>query len=884
MRPELRRAVLRAVLDFAAVATAIVFVGSYFPTTVMLTPTTTNGGDMGSHVYAAEYLRDVLLPKGRVAGWCPGNYCGFPLFQLYFPLPFVAIAALSFAVPLNVAFKLGTVLGTVLLPPCAYLSLRLGGIPFPGPALGALATLPFIFMEANSMWGGNIPSTLAGEFAFSLGVTLAVLFVGTLRRTIATGRGTAWNGLLVAAIGFAHGYALLWAGVTSLVELITLRGWWRRVGTLVAVHGLAILLLGFWLLPLLAYSAWTTVYSYVWVIGSWREIGPPILWPAGIAAVVGTIAVGVVARVRRVPFPRMLVTVWGGTLIGIVFYYTAHAFNVVDIRFLPFTQLGVCLAAAAALGWLLAQLPAPEMWPLVGAFAIIPFVQSHVTFIPSWITWNYSGFEKKAPWPTFHALNEHVRGDFRAPRVVYEHHPDHEALGTVRAFEDLPLFSGRSTLEGLYMQANTVSPFVFYIQSEISKFNSCPFPHWGCSRLDLDHGVDHLRMMNVSQYIVKSPEVKAAVAKHPGLEREFVAGQYEIYRVKENDPRYAIPLDVAPSLIVAPRWKETAYRWFKTARPGDPIPAYATAATDEEKKQFAAVYDQLPAALPRRPLGPAPTLNERMETDSITVTGCTPGQPLLVRIAYHPRWKALGGERIWLAGPSFMLVFPKTDRLELVFGGGPPVTLGDTFTVIGVAIFLAGVLPFRRRVLVALRPALDVPPVPALAGVVARTGRWPTRTRTGVLATSLVVVGIGIGAAAIAARASDADGLYRQGQVLYNAGKLAEAVPYFHHAQLLAPLSNTAIHSTYFEAISLFRLEKWAEAEAVFRRLLATFPEAQAAAESSYHIGICRARQGDPQGAARAWEDTARNYADTPWAGHSQARLAETAAAAGRGG
>jgi hypothetical protein len=56
----------------------------------------------------------------------------------------------------------------------------------------------------------------------------------------------------------------------------------------------------------------------------------------------------------------MLAHVWAGTLIGGVFYFTAHAFNVVDIRFLPFAQLGACLAAGAALGWLLAQLPAPR--------------------------------------------------------------------------------------------------------------------------------------------------------------------------------------------------------------------------------------------------------------------------------------------------------------------------------------------------------------------------------------------------------------------------------------------------------------------------------------------------------------------------------------------
>ena len=869
------RPALRTVLDVAAVVVAIGFIASYFPAKVMLSPTTTNGGDMGSHVFAAKYLRDVLLPQGRVTGWCPGNYCGFPLFQLYFPLAFVFMAALSLATPLNVAFKIGTVLGTFLLPPAAYLSLRLAGIPFPGPALGALGTLCFLFMEANSMWGGNIPSTLAGEFAFSLGLALAVLFVGTFRHTIATGRGRAWNAILVAAIGFAHGYTLIWAGFTSLAELITTRGWWRRVGALVAVHGLAFLLLGFWLVPLLAYSPWTTVYSYVWVIGSWGEIMPPILWPAAITAVVTAILVGVVAYLRGEPYPRGLAVIWAGTLIGIVFYFTAHAFNVVDIRFLPFMQLGLCLAAAAGLGCLLGRLPAPEIWVVVGALVIVPFVQSRISFIPSWVTWNYSGFEKKGPWPTLRDINESVRGDFRDPRVVFEHSPDHESLGTIRAFENLPLFSGRSTLEGLYMQASQTAPFVFYIQSEVSNLTSCPFPHWGCARLNLDQGVDHLRMFNVSHYIVKSPQAKAAAAKHPGLERFVTVGAYEIYRLKENDGRYAVPLELAPSLVVAPTWKPAAYRWFKTARPGDPVPVFAPAASDDEKRSFAAAYDEMPRELPRQPLAPVPVLAERLETDRVTVTGCRPGHPVLIRVSYHPRWRSLGGERVWLAGPSFMLVFPKGERLDLVFDGGWPVTFGHLLTIAGCVVFLGAVLPFRRRLAAVLRPALEVPPIPAVAALVRSTGEWSGRARLTALGTGLGAVAVVFAVAAVVARASDADGLYRQGQVVYNAGRLAEAVPLFREAQRLAPLSSTAIHSTYFEAISLYRQDKWAEAEEAFRRLLANFPEAQAAAESLYHVGICRLRQGDTQGALEAWHETERRFADTPWAGHAHARVAE---------
>ncbi len=269
MSSQRLRSLLCPVIDTGAVAVAVCFAASYFPASIMFDPTTTNGGDMGSHYYPAYYLREVLLPRWQLMGWCPGNYAGYPSFQFYFPLSFVLMAALSAVVPLAVAFKLVTILGSLLLPPCAYLCLRLLGVPFPGPALGAISTLFFIFMEANSMWGGNIPSTLAGEFTFSIGLALAVLFVGALRKTMRTGRGRMANAVLVALIGLFHGYPLIWAGLVSLMELVTTRGWWRRIGTLVTIHGVAILLMAFWLVQLLWYAPWTTAFNPTWIIRSW---------------------------------------------------------------------------------------------------------------------------------------------------------------------------------------------------------------------------------------------------------------------------------------------------------------------------------------------------------------------------------------------------------------------------------------------------------------------------------------------------------------------------------------------------------------------------------------------------------------------------------------
>jgi hypothetical protein len=879
MPAERARRILRTAVDAGTVLAALGFVASYFPTAVMLAPTITNGGDMGSHYYPAYYLREVLLPLGQLMGWCPGNYAGFPLFQFYFPLPFVLMVALSAFIPLAIAFKLVTVLGTFMLPPCAYACLRLLGVPFPGPALGALATLCFLFMEANSMWGGNIPSTLAGEFTFSAGLALVLVFLGALRRTVESGRGRVANGVLEAVVGLCHGYALLWGGLVSLLELLATRAWWRRLRTLVAVHGLAVLLMAFWLVPLLWYAPWTTAFNPTWILQSWREVLPPILWPPATIAVGSALVVGVVCWRRKEAYPRALGTLWGAIFISVLFWATAHSFHVVDIRFMPFLQIGLCLAAAAGLGRLLAMLPAPEIWPVIGALATFPFVQSQVTFIPGWINWNYSGFERKGPWNVLRGINEFVKGDFRDPRVVYEHDPATESLGTVRAFENLPLFSGRSTLEGLYMQSSLTTPFVFYVQSEISQAKSCPLPAWGCTRLDLDRGVDHLRMFNVSQFIVRSAEVKKAVARHQGLERQTQIGQYEIYKVRDNDGRYVVPLAVAPALVRVDAWKEAAYRWFKRARPGDPVPVFAPAASAAEAGAFSEVFDELPEELPRHPLPEPPSLTERLDVGRVTVTGCTPGHPILVRLSYHPRWRATTGERVWLAAPNFMLVFPKGERVELAFEAGPALWFGRVCTAIGIFLCVAATLPAARGLRLRVRRAVDAlagtVPLGGLTRLARASGAWPESMRRRVLGIGIVALGVALGTFVASTSATDADGVYRKGQTIYGDGKLWESLPYFVEAQRLAPLSATAMHARYFEAIIYFRESKWDEAERRFRAIVDGFPESPNAPEAFYHVGLCRLRQGDSAGAVAAWQETVRRFPESNWAGFAKERLAE---------
>ena len=62
------------------------------------------------------------------------------------------------------------------------------GTRFPTPAVFSVATLPFLFYRGFTIYGGNIPSTLAGEFAFSISLTILLVYLGFLSRGLETGR------------------------------------------------------------------------------------------------------------------------------------------------------------------------------------------------------------------------------------------------------------------------------------------------------------------------------------------------------------------------------------------------------------------------------------------------------------------------------------------------------------------------------------------------------------------------------------------------------------------------------------------------------------------------------------------------------------------------
>ncbi len=522
--------------------------------------TTPTGGDLGAHVWAPAYLRDVLIGELRLTGWTHDWYAGFPAFTFYMVIPsllvviinaglglheavfaYIAVvcaacaavlvllrrvgrparqcwtAALAVAVvagfatllvdgaaanrvlagmllpataawwawhllrsrprwragaavaaailallvvpmPYGVSLKLVAIAGVVALPVAVWAMTRLGGIGAEGQALAAAATLLFVFDRSFNIYGGNLMSTMAGEFAYSLGLASAILYIGVAARGMQTGQHRVLAGSLLALTGLMHLFSAFFALAAATSLLLVLpwraRAWRHRLMWTVSSCVLAAALSAWWVLPfwwsrsLLNDMGWGKERRYLSSLWSRHEFDYSFLVndPPLQLFIVLALAGAALLFVRRARLGMALALTAAIVAAGFVILPEGRLWNV---RILPFYYLTVYLTAAlgigeaiglgrsvmdkrqaaravgldAAVGWVRASAGAVVAGGLVGLAAVAvvvmvglplrslpggqvgddgvyrwgPFASSDSNLGSYWVEYNFEGYERRDP-------------------------------------------------------------------------------------------------------------------------------------------------------------------------------------------------------------------------------------------------------------------------------------------------------------------------------------------------------------------------------------------------------------------------------------------------------------------------------------------------------
>src|SRR5918996_861372 len=540
----------------------------YFTPNLLLSKTTTTGGDTGAHVYAPWYLRTHLFEKGLISGWSPGWFAGFPMLHFYFPLIAAFQALVSFLIPYEIAFKLGTIVGVFFMPVGAYLMLKLMRFDFPVPHMGAIAMVSFLFMDSYTIYGGNIPSALAGEYSFSLSIGLCMVFLGLAYRS-ATEQGSSplLAAVILAAAVLSH---LIPVMVTLLVfPLVIFWGARARGISVVArrfavVLGVAFALTAFWSIPFLARLGYTANMGWIPVDGL-GELFPREIWIYVAAAICGALVAGAKSDGR---FLLLLAP----AVLGAMLYFLVPQGHVWNGRFIPFWYLGIYLCAAYMVGSIVPLL-ARQIWRRriqVASIALSATVfvalggwvlwNKGETFIDFWIQHNYEGYERKPDYDVFRRIVSRL--DRLPPgRLMWEPSQDLGRFGTPIAFMSFPYWTNQASMEGIYFESSFTTPFHFMLAAEVAQSPSNPVGGLPYSGFEMDQGIDHMEMFDVDYYLAHSAKAIAAADKSDRLSLIDEIEDFKLYAV-DNPGQVVVP-DYEPVVLEGADWTDANVQWFK---------------------------------------------------------------------------------------------------------------------------------------------------------------------------------------------------------------------------------------------------------------------------------------------------------------------------------
>jgi len=295
------------------------------------------------------------------------------------------------------------------------------------------------------------------------------------------------------------------------------------------------------------------------------------------------------------------------------------------------------------------------------------------------------------------------------------------------------------SMEGVYFESSTTTPFHFINQGELSTKCSCAQRNLPYGGFDIALGIKHMQLFGVRYYLASTSQAVAAAATQPELHEIAVAGSsvstagnvsgatWHVYEV--DDSALVVPMSNEPAVVTT---HNSGLEWtYGTSDPhtapkddtGAPIRANGPAMTwylDPTKWSVFLAADG-PASWarvrdgetpPTRPVAPATVTNITAGTHAIEFDVDRIGTPVLVKASYFPNWAVDGAEGPYRVTPNLMVVIPTANHVRLHYDN----------TIVEYAAYLLTLLGIALVIVLARRPPMVMPePLPASGDLLS----WP---------------------------------------------------------------------------------------------------------------------------------------------------------------
>jgi hypothetical protein len=284
-------------------------------------------------------------------------------------------------------------------------------------------------------------------------------------------------------------------------------------------------------------------------------------------------------------------------------------------------------------------------------------------------------------------------------RAFWEYDEKLNDYGTPMAPMLLPYFTDHciGSMEGLYFEASSTTPFHFLVQSELSQKPSRPerfdchlgFDESPYRDFDLDAGIKHLQMLGVKYYMALTDASKAAAATDSRLKLVGESGPWQVFEVADIDlvePLKNEPVvwdDVHDDIY---SWARPSIDWFNDESEWNVL--RASSGPSDWKRVSA--KDKVTAT--KAPGADAKVTNVKTTSETISFDVSETGSPVLIRTSYFPNWKAEGAGDVYRVTPNFMVVVPTSKHVTLTYTRAPMELLSLFLSFLGVLLLLSFVI------------------------------------------------------------------------------------------------------------------------------------------------------------------------------------------------
>lgn len=526
------------------------------------------GGDNPAHLVLVKSLAEALFEHGDIIHYSYDFWSGFELFQTYFYFPYMLGAVLTRVFDPNVAYKLWTIAALLLFPftfAWAFSILRCHPLI---QASSSVLALGCLFTDAHTMWGGNAFSLLSGMSANAWAFVFLPLAFAYLLRAFKGSQFSLPAVITVFCCMSCHFYALVMIFVLfisfAFQDFYYLCRGTRTLRSVLPfyLNGLvSVMLLAWWIIPLISYKPFAAEYGYSWDFPLLETFRFAELLSLAVAFCILPIVL------FKVPSSRKDVTALG-VFLGIyvwLFYYSevlgSTAFN--NVRLWPSIFFSCYFLLVLSLdGLFRISKRVTFIFLTLGLFFGLPTNRVFVR-VENVLRWNYAQISERKGWEELEKIVQ-LLNTYPRSRVSFEVTVKNDyRLGSGRTFEMLPYLTHHDIVEGGIVGSASY-PGVAYALQCLSSEVCAGWPSGSfMPNQDTERAVAFMKTLGVRYHVASTKKNREELLKLDGVRPLYEGEMYSLFEVAEGGQEVEVYDGAIP--VIRQQWPHTLllnqYRW-----------------------------------------------------------------------------------------------------------------------------------------------------------------------------------------------------------------------------------------------------------------------------------------------------------------------------------